>query len=156
MAKIFAKEFNYNNNHVSQFIADNYTILFYKNKSCVSEMNLSNSIIDFDECLSKIYYYSNISSPLIVIIDRIGKYNNPTTNYAFFDPFKGDKLNTSFCENTFIFIKRNISFLNKSEYNYLIEQNVDLFNINSSFYKSNCFPFKSIKKKDLILQDRII
>ena len=156
MAKIFAKEFNYNNNHVSQFIADNYTILFYKNKSCISEKNLSNSIIDFDECLSKIYYYLNISSPLIVVIDRIGKYNNPTTNYAFFDPFTGDKLNTSFCENTFILIKRNMSYLNKSEYNYLIEQNVDLFNINSSFYKSNCFPFKSAYKKDLILKDRII
>ena len=125
MAKIFAKEFNYNNNHVSQFIADNYTILFYKNKSCISEKNLSNSIIDFDECLSKIYYYLNISSPLIGVIDRIGKYNNPTTNYAFFDPFTGNKLNTSFCENTLISIKRNMSYLNKSEYNYLIEQNVD-------------------------------
>ena len=105
MAKSFAKEFSYNNNHVSQFIADNYTILFYKNISCITEMNLSSSIINFDECLTKINNYYNISAPLIVIIDRIGKYNNPSTKYAFFNPLTGEKLITSFYEQLTILLK---------------------------------------------------
>ena len=156
MAKSFAKEFIYNNNHVSQFIADNYTILFYKNISCITEMNLSSSIINFDECLTKINNYYNISAPLIVTIDRIGKYNNPSTKYAFFNPFTGEKISTSFCDNTSILIKRNISYLNKSDYKILYEQNVDFLNLNSYFYTRNCFQFKTFNKKDMTLKDRIL
>ena len=90
IAKNYAKEFYYTNNHISQFIAENYMILFYKNKSCLSGMNLNSSIIDYDECLLKIENYYNISSPLVGIVDRIGKYNNPSTKYAFFNPITGE------------------------------------------------------------------
>ena len=157
MAKRFAKEFSYTNNHISQFIIDNYLILFYKNKSCLLEMNLNNSIIDFDECLLKINNYYNIPFPLIVIIDRFGKYNNTSTQYAFFNPITGDRLNTSFCENTFIFVKKNISSIyNKEEYDWLIKKNIDIYNINSSFYSSPCFSFETDDNKDLILKDRLL
>jgi hypothetical protein len=106
MAKRYAEEFSYTNNHVSQFIADNYRILLYKNISCLSNMNLNSSIIDFDDCLKKIYYYYNISSPIIAIIDRLGKYNNPSSAYGFFDPITGEKIDTSFCQNINLIIKK--------------------------------------------------
>ena len=157
MAINFANEFLYTNNHISQFNMENYMILFYKNKSCISEFNLNNSIIDCDECLKKIYYYYNISFPLTVIVDKIGKYNNPSTKYAFFNPITGEKLNTSFCQNTFIEIKKNISSIyKKEEYDWLTSQNIDIYNLTSPFYINVCFHFKSNKNKDIILPDRIL
>ena len=156
MAINFAKEFLYSNNHISQFNIENYSIIFYKNKSCISEFHLNNSIIDCDECLKKIYYYYNISFPLTVIVDKMGKYNNPSTKYAFFNPITGEKLNTSFCQNAFIEIKKNISSIYKKEkYDWLTNQNIDIYNITSPFYTNVCFHFKPIKKKDIILPDRI-
>ena len=119
-------------------------------------MNLSSSIINFDECLTKINNYYNISAPLIFIIDRIGNYNNPSTKYAFFNPLTGEKLIISFCDNTSILIKRKISYLNKSDYKILYEQNVVFLNLNSSFYTNNCFQFKTFNKKDMTLKDRIL
>ena len=136
---------------------ENYIILFYKNKSCISEFNLNNSIIDCDECLKKIYYYYNISFPLTAIVDKIGKYNNPSTKYAFFNPITGEKLNTSFCQNTFIEIKKNISSIyKKEEYDWLTSQNIDIYNLTNPFYTNVCFHFKSNKNKDIILPDRIL
>ena len=157
MAINFAKEFSYTNNHISQFLIDNLLILFYKNKSCLSEFSLENSVIDYHECLKKINDNFNISSPLVAIIYRKGKYNNPSTKYAFFNPINGEKLNLSFCENTTIFIKQNISFLyKKEEYNWLTSQNIDIFNLYSSFYTDICFNFKSNNSRDMILGERII
>jgi len=157
MAINFAKEFLYTNNHISQINMENFTILFYKNKSCISEFILNNSIIDCEECLKKIYYYYNISFPLTVIIDKMSKYNNPSTKYAFFNPITGEKLNTSFCQNSFIEIKKNISSIyKKDEYDWLTNQNIDIYNLNSPFYINVCFHFKSKKKKDIILPDRIL
>ena len=120
-------------------------------------MKLTSSIIDFEECLIKIKYYYNISSPLIAIIDRNGKYNNSSTKYAFFDPNTGERLNTSFCGNINIIIKKNISYIyNKEQYDWLIKKNIDIYDINSSFYASPCFNFKTNNSKDLILKDRLL
>ena len=155
MVKRYAKEFSYTNNHVSQFLADNYRILLYKNLSCLSNMNLNSSIIDFGDCLNQINSYYNISSPIVAIIDRLGKYNNPSTSYGFFDPITGEKINTSFCQNTII-IKKNISSIYKKEdYEWLVNQNIDIFYINDSFYTSSCFAFEK-DNKDLILCDRLL
>jgi hypothetical protein len=155
MAKRFAQEFSYTNNHVSQFIADNYIILLYKNISCLSNMNLNSSIIDFGDCLNQIKFYHNISSPIIAIVDRFGKYNNPSSAYGFFDPITGEKINTSFCQNT-IFISKNISSIYKKEnYELLVNQNIDIYNINDPFYSSSCFVFEK-NNKDLVLYDRLL
>ena len=155
MVKRYAKEFSYTNNHVSQFLADNYRILLYKNLSCLSNMNLNSSIIDFGDCLNQINYYYNISSPIVAIIDRLGKYNNPSTSYGFFDPITGEKINTSFCQNTII-IKKNISSIYKKEdYEWLVNQNIDIYYINDTFYTSSCFAFEK-DNKDLILCDRLL
>ena len=44
----------------------------------------------------------------------------------------------------------------KEEYEWLINQNIDIFNLNHSFYNSPCFPFKSNIGKDLTLKDRLL
>ncbi len=157
MAKTFAKEFLYTNNHVSQFIAENNLITFYKNKSCLSEFHLNNSIIDFNECLTIINENYYISSPLIAIIDKIGKYNYPFTKYAFFNPLTGEKLDTSICNNSSVKIRKNISSIyKKDEYDWIVNQNIDIYYINSSFYSSTCSPFQSNNSRDVIFKDRIL
>ena len=157
MAKTFAKEFLYTNNHVSQFIAENNLITFYKNKSCLSEFHLNNSIIDFNECLTIINENYYISSPLIAIIDKIGKYNYPFTKYAFFNPFTGEKLDTSICNNSSVKVRKNISSIyKKDEYDWIVNQNIDIYDINSSFYSSTCSPFQSNNSRDVIFKDRIL
>ena len=157
MAKTFAKEFLYTNNHVSQFIAENNLVTFYKNKSCLSEFHLNNSIIDFNECLTIINENYYISSPLIAIIDKIGKYNYPFTKYAFFNPLTGEKLDTSICNNSSVKIRKNISSIyKKDEYDWIVNQNIDIYYINSSFYSSTCSPFQSNNSRDVIFKDRIL
>ncbi len=157
LAKNFAKEYLYTNNHVSQFIAENYLITFYKNKSCLLEFHLNNSIIDYDKCLTLINESYNISSPLIVIVDRFGKYNYLSTKFAFFNPVTGEKLDTLICDNTSILIQKNISSIyKKDEYDWLVNQNIDIYNINHSFYSSLCFPFQSNKNRDITLKDRLL
>ena len=155
IVKRFAEEFSYTYNHITQLIADNYRILLYRNISCLSNMNLNSSIIDFGECLNKINYYYNISSPIIAVIDRLGKYNNPSTAYGFFNPITGEKINTPFCQETMIVIKKNISSIyNKEDYDFLVDQNIDIYNINDTFYSSPCFVFEK-DNKDIVLSDRI-
>ena len=155
IVKRFAEEFSYTYNHITQFIADNYRILLYRNISCLSNMNLNSSIIDFGECLNKINFYYNISSPIIAVIDRLGKYNNPSTAYGFFNPITGEKINTPFCQETMIVIKKNISSIyNKEDYDFLVDQNIDIYNINDTFYSSPCFVFEK-DNKDIVLSDRI-
>jgi len=157
MAKTFAKEFLYTNNHVSQFIAENNLITFYKNKSCLSEFHLNNSIIDFNECLTIINENYYISSPLIAIIDKIGKYNYPFTKYAFFNPLTGEKLDTSIYNNSSVKVRKNISSIyKKDEYDWIVNQNIDIYNINNSFYSSICSPFQSNNSRDVIFKDRIL
>ena len=52
--KNYIEEFIYTNNHVSQFVTKDYSILLYKNKSCLSKFPSNYSIFDFDECIKKI------------------------------------------------------------------------------------------------------
>ena len=49
LAETFSKEFNYTDNHISLFIDNNnYSIIFYKNEKCISELSLE---------ISQIYFY---------------------------------------------------------------------------------------------------
>ena len=157
MVQTYANEFNYTYNHITQFVTNNFSILFFKNKSCLFDFNLNSSIIDYDECLSKIIKNYDIFYPIVTIVDIIGKVNNPSTKYAFFNPISGQKLNTSFCQNTFIIVKKNISSLYiKDKYEWLAIQNIDFYNINNPFYINICFHYESYNKKDIILTDRIL
>ena len=83
MVQTYANEFYYTNNHISQFVTNNFSILIFKNKSCLFDYNLNSSVIDYDECLSKIIKYYGIFNPIVIVVDIIGKVNNPSTKYAF-------------------------------------------------------------------------
>lgn len=158
IVKNFVDEFIYTQNHVSQFISQsNYSLVIYRNESCFNELHLNNSKIIYEECSNKIMEIYNIENPIIVIIDRLGKYGHHSTYIAFYNPENGNKLDTSFCDNiTYIIFKNISSIYNKDKYDWLVTQGVDVYNINSFYYTSNCFAFKDNPKKDLLLKDRIL
>ena len=155
--KNYANEFYYTFNHITQYISEfNYSIVIYRNKSCLDEFKLNSSKIFFESCLNEIKKIYNISYPIIVIIDRIGKYNHPSSYFAFYNPDNGEKLDTTFCENSTYTIKKNISNLYlKDKYDWLVTQGVDIFDMYNSFYTSHCFLYKNNYKKDIAFKDRL-
>ena len=157
MAITYANEFLYNQNHISQFKLDNYSIIFLKNISCMQEFQLTFSHIIFDECIDKIINLYNLTLyPIIAIIDNIDCLGNLNTKYILYNPETGIKLNTSICSNSSIIIKKQIPSFIKDKLNWLIIQNIDILNISSPFYSNICFHFKSHNGKDMTLKDRFL
>ena len=156
--KNYVDEFFYNENHVSLFLSqNNFSFIIYRNNTCLNELKVNSSKINFEKCINKINETYKIQKPIIVIIDFKGKYGYPMTTFAFYDPKDGSKLNTSFCDkDSFVIYKNITSLYQKDKYDWLVKQGVDIFNINSSYYLSNCFEFKDNNKKDLLLKDRLL
>ena len=50
-AKNYVSEFKYTDNHISVFKNDIYSITFYKNAECISDLKLEIPQIDFGDCL---------------------------------------------------------------------------------------------------------
>ena len=159
MVKKYAKEFSYSQNHISQYKMENASIIFLKNLSCINnyELSFSNVVVEKEILENITYYYKFDFPPIIAIIDIIDYNNNPKTNFAFYEPNDGIKIDLSNFQNFSFIINKNISFLLKEEkYQWLLIQNIDLFNLSSSFYCNVCFHFESNNGRDVTLKDRII
>ena len=165
IAKTYAKEFNYTNKHISLFTNEVYSIMLYKDKECITELNLPMPEIDFGECYKKVKKKYEIDSDLVVaIIDKSSnKKSNPITSYAFYNPKNGDKLDTeNACKEEVIIVKENIkSLLNDSvpeldSILFLAGQNIDVFNKSCEFYTDLCYHFDSPCNKDVALRDRLL
>ena len=158
LVKAYSKEYYYTLNHISQFIFDNTSIIILKNYSCLKDFELSFSKINFGACYNKVIdYFQLVSPPIITIIDKIGYLDSPITEYIFYNSENGEKINISNIEFCSIIIEKNISnILENEKFDFLIKQDIDLFNIYSTFYTSICFNFKSHNNKDIILKDRIL
>ena len=163
-AKLYAKEFDYTNNHITLYKNDLYNITLYKNGECLSELNLNIDEIDFGECYTKIKETFNITTNLIIVI--ISKKINGislTIDKFIFDPKTGEKINyLEICQNkTVVTVKRNLKEQMKNTENInslekLTEQGINIFDQNSDFYTDICFHFKSpIDGKDIPLKDRL-
>lgn len=154
----FCEEFRYTNNHFSQFITANYSILLYRNKSCLNEFNSNYSVLEFDECIKKIEEIYNISLPLIMIFDRINQNSDHFTGISFFHPITGEKLNATICEFMNYNIYKNISHIHQDDYyeKFFLEYNIDIFDIRHDFYNSICNNYNKLMKKDIILKNRLL
>ena len=83
--------------------------------------------------------------------------NNPTTRYVFYEPNTGEKLDITKYKNSSIIINKNISYLLKEKrFIWLLEQNIDIFNLTSQFYSNICLDYKSNNGRDITLKDRIL
>jgi len=166
IAKTYASEFNYTDKHISLFKNEVYSIMLYKETSCISELNLPMPEIDFGACYEKVQIESKLQNKnlIIGIIEKKNnKKNNPITSYAFYNPENGDKLNfEEICKEEVIIVKENIkSLLNDSVSDidsilFLAGQNIDVFNKSSEFYTSLCYHYESPCDKDVALRDRLL
>lgn len=164
IAKNYALEFSYTNNHISNYISNEYSIIIYKNSECIQRLHLDLPKIDFKECYQKVQASWSIEKDLIIgLIDEYSyKENNgvknPVTTYAFFHPVTGENLNANkICEDIKIIVEEKISSILDDPKNVLFfsKQNVDILNISNEFYTDICFYFESPLQKDIVIKDRI-
>ena len=162
IAKTYAKEYYYTNNHISIFQHELYLITMYKNKDCITNLGLSAPKIDFGNCINIVKQNYHIKKDLIVLI--IEKYFNGNSEilYSLYNP-EGEKLDTTkLCSKENVTIEQNIiSALNSTNINIdnllkLTKQNINIFDELSDFYNDICFHFESPNGKDITLQDRIL
>ena len=165
-AKNYAEEFSYTDKHVSYYYNDLYSILFYKDSTCIEELSLKMPKVDFGNCYSKIL--DNLDPPttdkiIIVLIEKINKQKKSSTTYLFYHPNTGQKIDAAtICKGEEIIIKQSVlSQLNNSNVNiddvlFLAKQNIDVFNISDQFYTDLCFHFDSPNGKDIPLKDRML
>ena len=159
-AKNYAKEFYYTVNHISKFLSQNFTMVLYKNSSCIEELKLNITKIEYESCIEQVKIDNNINEEkeLIVAVIDIANEKNPITSFGFFDPDTGEKLNAAkSCSDKNVMMYENIlSILNEPfALQLLTEQKINIFNLNDSFYKDICFHYDSPNGKDATLQDRI-
>jgi len=164
LAKNYAKEFSYTNNHIISYMSDEYSIILYKTSECISKLRINIPIIDFKECYQKVKDYYSLQKDLVIaIIDRY-IYNedtgakNPDTTYAFFHPETGENLHASeICKEVKIIVEENILSIIEDNQTVLFfsNQNVDIFNISNEFYTDICFHFESPNNRDVVIKDRI-
>ena len=169
IAKNYAKEFYYTNNHISILKNNIYKITLYKNKDCLSKLNVDVPEIEFDECLSKIKKIYDIDENVIIIIITKTKnendypkmiywsMNNPTTaEELLYDEICVDD---SFIANENLEMKINKLNLdiNMDYIKYLADQNINVFDLNSGFYTDICYEFDSPLpgSNNIPLKDRI-
>ena len=161
----YAKDFYYNENHVSIFKNPFYSITLYKNSYCISELKLNLPEINFGECYEKVKTKYQINTNLIIVIIKNIKNSNyiKIFPYYMYNPNNGEKLEyIDICEDDILIIQEDIlRKLNNSKTDinsilYLTQQNIDVFNLSSVFYTDICYHFDFPIDKDIALKDRIL
>ena len=163
LVKKYSEEYKYQENYISYYKNDEYTIIIYKNPNCFNELNL-NPKIEFGNCYKKTQNYYSINDSLIIVTMEIynnsNHNNNPITINSFYEPKTGEKLDgEKICKEDPIIIEENLlSYINQSEnYQlmvYLLNQGINIFDIKDSFYTNICFDFDLPINKDIALKDR--
>ena len=165
IAKTYSLEFNYTNKHISIFKNEVYSIMLYKDKDCISELELSMPEIDFGNCYINVQKSIKVNTPLIVaIVEKYSdKKSNPITSYSFYNPINGEKLDSeSLCKEEQIVVKENLNSLlkdsvpNKDSILFLTDQNINVFNKSCEFYTDLCYHYESPNNKDVALRDRLL
>ena len=158
--KNYADEFFYALNHISRFSSLNFTMIVYKNSTCIDKMNANVTKIEYDSCIKQLKIDNNINEnkDLIVAVIDILNGDNPITSFGFFDPNTGEKLNASkSCADKNVIMYEDIfNLLNDSfTLKLLKEQKINIFDLKDDFYNDICFHFDSPNGRDATLQDRI-
>ena len=162
-AKLYAKEFDYTNDHVTVYKNNDYSISIYKNGECISELDLKIDKIDFGNCYNKIRQKLSIEGNLIIVI--ISKIINGvyyTLDKYMYNPNSTDKININeICANETLTAQKDLKEQLKNSEDFksleeLTNQGIDIFNSQSNFYTDICFHFKSpLDGKDIPVKDRV-
>ena len=162
LVKSYISEFDYTNRYVSLYQNKNYSIMIYKDSSCINELALEMPNVDFKSCYTKVKEEYGITEDLIIVIIDKKELSNPTTYYSFYHPKSGAKLDAErICKDETIVVVESLnSVLNKNDSFYetqtsLTAQGINIFDVSDPFYTDICYDFDNPIKKDIPLNDRI-
>ena len=123
--------------------------------------NYSLSIIDLGEwetILKEAYGLNEDDDLIIVKQERLSdKSSEKEIQFEVFEPYNMTKLNLSLCSETDIniYVKLELSRETESLNDELSKLGFNMFDISNRFYTDLCTPFKTSRKTDMILSDRI-
>jgi hypothetical protein len=160
LAKTYMREFKYTSNHIARYYNKNFSIILYKNSSCIKKQKLPSPTIDFKNCSEVVKNYYNVTELVAAVADK--KTNsNPTSFYGFYHPISGIKLDSDkLCNDSSVQITENLmAILDEEDEDYslqvyLINQGINIFDENSDFYTDICFDFDNPLSRDIPLKDR--
>ena len=160
VAKNYASEFFYTLNHVSRFLSKNFTMVLYKNNSCIDELKLNITKIEYNSCIKQLKIDNNIdeNKELVIAVIDIKNEDKKITSFGFFNPDNGEKLDAiKSCSDKNVMMYENILniFNDPIGMKLLNEQKINIFDLKDSFYNDICFHYDSPNGKDSTLQDRI-
>ena len=168
IVKKYSKEFYYTDNHVSLLENNLYSIIIYKNKECISELTLENPTVDFSECHKKLKQNNIIADNdklvTILITKKIKDLDyKKILFYSMIEQNTGEILPINeLCKDEPLIVQESLlSKINNTKIGidsllFLTNQNINVFNLSSAFYKDICYHFDSPINKDITLKDRIL
>ena len=142
---------------------EDYSILIYPTNS--TQLTTLTQV-NFTECEAILRKHYNIpeSSIMTFLQIELENYNSKSLiNQVEYKAFDSNKtfLNLSLCENVNIQViysikNKLLTDLDKDKAIYYKKSNIDIFNINDSFFNDICEPYSELElDNDLILEDRI-
>ncbi len=149
-------KYNVKFNHLNDFlfISNNFTIEVFEYNN--NETHLNSTNIDLNKCenILKQKYNINKDEDLIIIKSNFINEECHTIKFSFliYSQF-GEELKLSLCNNN-ITIKTQITFSLNNDMINAIEKGYDIFNSSSLFYSDICLNYKSIKGRDININDR--
>ena len=156
----YIQDFSYTFNHITRINdrKEEYSIILYKNSSCIDE--LYNDIVYFDskECLEKIKNIYNITDLTFEVINYPRKNQTNQIQYFIYDSEKKNKLDLSICSDEEISVLFPLSSRNDINESLVMEfssMGIDVFNHEDPFFNKICITFTSSDGKDVTLNDRI-
>ena len=159
----YAKEYHYTENHVSIINLGNYSITLYKNKSCLSELSVSDVLLDLSSSILKVKKHYNMENNEELIVGLI-KNSSLYENFEVYDPKTGEPLNIfDLCKNDTYGLQKSLigELINNPRVNFndlqdLANQEINVIDLTDPFYNDICFHYKSKFDKDVPLKDRVL
>ena len=156
----YIQDFSYTFNHITRINdrKEEYSIILYKNSSCIDE--IFNDIVYFDskECLKKIKTIYNISDLTFEVINYPRKNQTNQIQYFIYNSEDKKKIDLSICSDEEISVLFPLSSrkdINESLVLELSSMGIDAFNLEDPFFNKICITFTSDDGKDVTLSDRI-
>ncbi len=147
-------DYDYKNikNHNGEVIENN-DFYIQINKMDNNKKNYVELIVGFENCKNEIKSKYNLKEEDEIYIMNIKKRNSDKITYKIYSPLIKNELEIKdICE--FVEVENPIHFnYNILKYKYFLNEGIDIFNINSSFYYELCKNYK-VNGKDMLLYDR--
>ena len=156
----YMEYYHSNNQHVNIYKNTNskYTIVIYKNETCINDIKNDINFPDLTKCLNKIKEANLMSKNTLLTILLLSSTSSQT-EYKIYNNENNVELSKKPCEG----IKTNVIVTIPEEYEenikiaqyFLEEYNINLYDINDPFFTDVCYEFTAENGKDIILEDRI-